>query len=260
MNRRSILKTLFLGTPTSVQSVEREQANTALKTEDTGISDKRWFVLSAQEGRQELLPGTPGMNWEIERGELACMAFSPDTTAYLSDYGLSPEGKSFKAEMVFTFNAEAIDQDKNDLRVGFRFSLTGNTSEIAQHVDAGLSSDGSLFIGKEEGDRLLTEKILKEPLRLVLSLINQSSGGCFAKLRVFDRSGNTLSTLSSTRYTSSNWQGSIGLLSHYTGTSIYDQPSLAVSNFKIDGDKLVEYESKDKPADLHISEINLNIE
>ena len=244
MNRRSILKALFLGTPTSVPSVDREQTVTGLKTEETGISDKRWHVLSGQDGTKELSPGKPEMNWQIKNGELVCMAHLPNATAFLSDYRLSGEGKSFNAEMFFKVNKEQIDQAKHNLNVGFRFSSKENVNEAVNHIDAGLSSDGSLFIGGEKGNKLLREEVVKDSLRLALSVITQSSGRCFAKLRAFDRSGNTLATLSSTKFASSDWQGTIAILSHFTGSNIYDQPSVVISNFKIDGEKLVSVELK----------------
>lgn len=258
MNRRSILKALFLGTSTAVPSVVKEQAVAGLKTDDMGISDKRWHVLSERNAMRELSPGNPEVNWQIENGRLTCMGHLPNATAILSDYRLSGEDKSFQAEMLFKFNDELIDQAKHGLDVGFRFLSTGDISDAAQHIDAGLSRDGSLFIGRERGDRLLKEEILKEQLRLALSVITQSSGGCFAKLRAFDRSGNTLATLSSTKYSSSDWQGSIGVLSHFTGTNIYGQPSVVINNFKINGEKLVEFKLQDEPTD-YITQKNLNI-
>lgn len=243
MNRRSILKALFLGTPTSPLSVGSEQKIAGSNVKDLGISDKRWHVLSDRDGCQQLLPGNPAMNWQIENNELICTAYLPDSTAWLSDYGLSRDGKSFKGEMEFTFNNELIGS--HDLRFGFRISTTGNAGEVAQPIDAGLSSNGTLFIGGDTGDKLLKDNLLKGHLRLALSVITQSSGGCFAKLRAFDRSGNTLAVLSSTKYTSSEWQGNIGVFSQFSGTNIFDQPSVVISNFKIDGDKLVKLKLQD---------------
>ena len=247
MNRRSILKALFLGTPTLATSADREPVFIGLRAEDKGISDKRWYVLSGPFGRRELSHGQPEMNWLIENSTLTCMGHLPNTTAFLSDYRLSGEGKSFKAEMLFTYSNELSDQTGQGLHVGFRFSSNGNINEEARPIDAGLSSDGSLFIGEDKSDRLLKEEVLNEPLRLALSVITQSSGICFAKLRAFDRSGNTLATLSSTKYASSDWQGNIGVLSDYTGANKYNQPSVVICNFKIDGEKLVEIELKDEP-------------
>ncbi|HUH32400.1 MAG TPA: hypothetical protein VLZ28_00520 [Daejeonella sp.] len=246
MNRRSILKALFLGTPTSVPPVARELAIPDSSANDPGISDKRWHVPSGRNGRQELSPCKLTMNWKIENGRLTCMGHLPDTNAFLSDYRLSGEGKSFKAEMLFTFLGELMDQAKHELHVGFRVSPTEQSNDA--NIDAGVSRDGSLFIGQTKGDKVLNEGILAEPLRLVLTVISQSAGGCFAKLKALDRSGNTLATLSSTKYACSEWQGDIGVLSQYNGIK-YDQPSAVISKFKIEGEKLIEIKAHDEHTD-----------
>jgi len=254
MNRRSILKTLFPGFSTNPPSVVSEQAIASPEIDDLGISSKRWHVLSAQNDRQELLAGKPVMNWQIDNGNLICMGHLADTTVFLSDYRLSKEAKSFKAEMLFTFFNELFDQAKHELHVGFRFLSAGQCGH--GHIDSGISGDGTLFIGQAQGARVLKENILKEPLRLVLSVIPQSAGGCYAKIKVFDRSGNTLATLSSTKHSYSEWQGNIGIFSHYTGTSIYEhKPSVTIRRFKVDGEKLIDIKIQDERSDYINSEI-----
>lgn len=232
------MKALFLGTPVASPCVS-EPSTASSETDDMDILSRRWHVISVHNRWEELSPDRPLVNWQIGDGGLICRGELPDSTVFLSDYRLSDEAKSFEAEMLFTFQNELDGQAKPELRVGFRISPEGQCGD--KNIDAGISGDGTLFIGQYRGDRVLKADVLKEPLRLVLTIIPQSIGGCFAKIKAFDRSGNMLAALSSTKYSSSEWQGNIGILSRYASPQWHERiPTVTVNRFRVEGEKLTE--------------------
>lgn len=262
MNRRNILKALFFGQATAhalvsksepVYEVEQEQV-----PDSTHHFKSKWHQLTGIYWNEENLYASNLGDWCIQNGELICLVSKPDRTVQLLSHHLTGENKAFNVEMVFKFLNNPEVQTNNLNATGFRLGEKGEAVDYVQGIDAGISRSGNLFIGKTISNKKINENILKEKVRLVLTVTPKSnSGEYFAKLKALDRSGNTLATISSAEYGAWVWTGNIAILSNSESQSISDTPTLAISSFEIEGEKLT-FCAGFEPANLNNQNLNIN--
>lgn len=78
-------------------------------------------------------------------------------------------------------------------------------------VKIGLNEQGYLFIDKVIDLRAIAKDKLLTGIQLVLTVNPLGMGMSFAKLKIMDRAGLTLSTLKSMQYTTADWAGKMTL-------------------------------------------------
>jgi len=249
MHRRDIIRSLFLGTTTAKSLMNGTAPVKEVVEElqpDTANSFKsKWHLLPDTGWAGEELCVQVLQDWCIKDGALNCIAHGVDRTVHVLTHQLSACNNSFRANLIFRFlNLPGPEADKENF-AGFRLGLTGRFEDnrsatmTGEGIDAGVTRNGYLFIGKTVSDKKIDEKILTEKIRLQLSVTPQSTGGNFAKLKALDRSGNTIATLSSASYDAAAWQGNIALVSHCKANKQNtDQPTIAISKFEIEGEKI----------------------
>ena len=242
MRRRDILKAFLFSSSTLSVPLGKAQPVAELIEESENHSQffrSNWSRVPEKTCDSDvLLPQSSG-DWCIRDGELLCLVQTPNRLVNLKTHELSSEAKPFCAEMVLRFmNAPTAIMSVENL-AGISFGSVNKLDDSDKEIIVGLTRGGHLFIGKTTSDKSVGESILKEKIRLVLTVIPQAAGGCFAKLKALDHAGNTLNTLSSREYQSSEWHGSIGMLSHFTGNGLNgESPSVAISKIEISGEKL----------------------
>jgi alkaline phosphatase D len=250
MNRRDIIRSFFLGTRTA--NLMMNGVVTAKKVEEdlqrnTANSFKsKWHLLpdSVSVGEDYIAHGL--QDWRIKDGALNCVVHGVNRTVQVLTHKLSACSKSFKANLIFRFlNQPTLESGKENF-AGFRLGVNVKgrfekhcSQFINEGIDAGITRNGYLFIGETAGDKKLDEKLLIEKISLQLSVTPQSAGGNFAKLKALDKWGNTVSTLNSSEYCATAWQGNIALISNCKANKEnIDQPTIAISKFEIEGHKI----------------------
>jgi alkaline phosphatase D len=242
MRRRDILKAFLFSSSTVSALASNGHPAPELTEEPQNHSQffsSKWHRVPDSIWDSNVLLAQPSNDWCIKSGELLCLVQMPDRSVNLKTHELSGDLKPFRAEMVLRFIDETADIALIENYIGFRFGPESKIDGSGDGIEAGITSTGHLFIGNSISDKRIAQGILKEKIRLVLSVIPQSTGGCFGKLKALDQAGNTVVTLSSTEYQSSQWQGSIAILCHFTGAEIKaESPPVAISKLEISGEKL----------------------
>jgi alkaline phosphatase D len=249
MNRREILRSLFFRTSTVGALINSALPHTGeteeLKALPVNRFRSRWHLLPDAELVSEALCAHGLHDWCIKNGELNCVTHGINRTVHVLTHQLSSGNNSFKVNFIFRFLNQPVPEDDIENFAGFRLGInvrprdryTGTLKDTS--IDAGVTRNGYLFIGKTFDTKKIDEKILTEKIRLQLSVTPRSTGGNFAKLKAMDRPGNTIATLSSAEYDALAWQGNIALVSHCkTREENKDQPTIAISKFEIEGEKI----------------------
>jgi hypothetical protein len=78
-------------------------------------------------------------------------------------------------------------------------------------IKIGINKEGYLFIANLIDSRMLTMDKLLNGIQLVLTVNPMGHGMSFAKLKVMDSAGLTLSTLKTMQYTTADWAGEMTL-------------------------------------------------
>ena len=245
MHRREIIRSFFFGTTTAKSLMNQDAPVTAVEEiqPDTANSFKsKWHLLGWTE-KDLCVQGLE--DWCIKDGALNCLTHGIDRTVHILTHQLSARNNSFRANLIFRFlNQPDQEADKENF-AGFRLGVTGRFEDhysvlmTGKGINAGVTRNGHLFIGKTISDKKIDEKILTEKIRVQLSVTPQSTGGNFAKIKALDKSGNTLVTLSSSSYDATAWQGNIALVSNcQANKENTDQPTIAINKFEIEGEKM----------------------
>lgn len=103
--------------------------------------------------------------------------------------------KHFTASVELCFLDTAADHAKNT-HAGFRLSERSGNGESTVVLHAGMTRDGYLFIGDAFSLKPVEQNPTFSRTKVVLTMIPQSSGKQFLKLKAFDGYGNTLAVLS----------------------------------------------------------------
>jgi hypothetical protein len=249
MHRRDILRSLFFGTSkanfliNSAVSVTEETEE--LKAVAPNSFKSKWHLSPHVEWAAEDLCRQGLQDWYIKNGELNCVTHGVDRMVHVLTHQLSAGDNPFKANFIFRFLNQPDPEDDIENFAGFRLGVKvrfqdHHSSTLKDNcIDAGVTRNGYLFIGKTSNAKKIDETILTERIRLQLSVTPLSTGGNFAKLKAMDNWGNTIATLSSAEYDAMAWQGNIALVSHFkTNKENTDQPTIAISKFEIEGEKI----------------------
>jgi hypothetical protein len=114
----------------------------------------------------------------------------------------------FTITLDLNYPAESAD-DQNDVsRVHL---LLGVKNEHQTLIKTGFNEQGYLFIDKVIDLRPISRDKLLAGVQLVLTVNPLPMGMSFAKLKIMDRAGLTLSTLKSRQYTMADWAGKMSL-------------------------------------------------
>lgn len=143
-----------------------------------------------------------------------------DKTEYSSqEWNAVPEEEIFttvhSAQYAFTvtFEAKSTDQivpsgQKPILTLYLGIKDNQETKGMGG-IPVGLNASGNLFIGNQYSERLIETKHLLEGIQLVVEVSPQGNGGSYAKIKIVDRCGLTLSVLKSNAYSILEWTGNI---------------------------------------------------
>jgi len=252
MNRRDIIRSIFFGAASAKTLMS--QGNTANEiAEDIPVDTPTRF-----KSKWHLYPDMPWtgddiwvqrlQDWYIQNGELQCMAHGVDRTVHILTHQLSSEKKSFKAEIEIRFLNKNINDSVLENHAGFRLGVKGRYEDYrsaimtGKGIDIGITRNGFLFIGKSVGEKKIDESVLTEKIKLSLSVTAQSTGNYFTKLKATDKHGNTIAAMSSSELDAESYHGNISIVSHFKSNKENENlPSIAVSNFFIEGEKLVHH-------------------
>lgn len=249
MHRRDVLRSLFFRTSTArpiMNSAEPVTAVAKKPRRDTANGFiSRWHLLPGTASPGEDLFSLDLQDWRVKDGELYCVKHGRERMVQVLTHQLSDSNSSFKATFIFRFLNHPNPDDDMENFAGFRLGVRVRSNELNSSkinnkgIDAGVTTSGHLFIGKTYSPKKIDKPILTENIRLQLSVLPVSTGGNYAKLKALDRAGNTIATLSSAEYDALAWQGNIALISHCkTNKENTDMPTIAISKFEIEGEKL----------------------
>ncbi|MBB5634588.1 hypothetical protein HDE68_000473 [Pedobacter cryoconitis] len=133
--------------------------------------------------------------------------FFKEWTALPAEDNFSPE---FSVEYAFTimldlnYPAKAPNQENAIVCKQFMLGIKNGHS-----IQAGINEQGYLFIDKVVDLRAIEKDKLLTGIQLVLAVNPLGTGMSFAKLKIMDRAGLTLSTLKSMQYATTDWAGDI---------------------------------------------------
>lgn len=246
MQRRDIIKSLLFGVASAkaiISSAENQDGTNKELPVDSHISFKsKWHLYPDMPWTGDDIWAQRLQDWCIKNGELQCLVHGLDRTVHVLTHQLSNIKKSFSTNLVFRFINKPSEEKEN--YAGFRLGVKGRFEDYrsaiftGKGIDVGITRNGFLFIGNVVGEKKVSEKILLEKIRLSLVVTAQQSGGYYAKLNALDKSGNTISTLSSTCLDEKLWQGNMAIVSHCKPeTEQGDEPTIAISNFEAAGEK-----------------------
>jgi hypothetical protein len=245
MHRRDIFRSLFfrrLARPVA-QNVRFAREPGELRSVTENGFKSNWPALHEWPG--EALRREPLDEWCINNGELNCLAQGADKMVHLLSHRLHAGNESFRASLIFRFLSQPVPGNNVENFAGFRLGINvilqdNSTATMNENgIDAGVTRNGYLLIGKTCGAGKIDEHILTGEIRLQLFVTPLSTGGSFVKLKALDACGNTVATHSSDACDATTWQGGIALVSHFkTDGPNKDQPTIAVSSFEIEGKKL----------------------
>lgn len=245
MHRRDMIKNLFtrkLNSREPAHNVVQQDQMQVNQPPDTAICYKSKWHLPGATFTKDIWLQHP-QDWWLINGELQCIANEADEMVHVATHQLTSDKKSFAATLVFRF-MNKFAEGEEDSFAAFKFGIREKAEGAAPdgnkvHMVAGITRGGYLFIDKTIGDRKIEGRILTESISLALTVIQQSTGLYFAKLRALDKAGNTLAALSSTEFDAMGWQGTIALVCNCRNNKgVTNKPSVAFSCFEIEGEKL----------------------
>lgn len=99
-----------------------------------------------------------------------------------------------------TLDLDCPDNQETCLTLGIQHDKTNN-------IRIGLKTDGYLFINDLVDERIIDRAKLFGGFQLILAVNPLGPGMSFAKLKIMDRAGLTLSALKSKQYATEDWDG-----------------------------------------------------
>ncbi len=137
-----------------------------------------------------------------------------DETAYtVTERTIAPETKTFvleiSTEYAFTLRLyfKSADLDSALLAAGIK---NGMSAEIHLGLE-----EGRLFLGSSKSDKIITKENLALGVELILNVNPLPDGKTYAKLKVADRFGLTLSIVKSKQFSISDWKGELHPQKHF---------------------------------------------
>lgn len=246
MNRREILKSLVGGTSAALilgkDNLVSAQKNTKIKNISVTFFKSDWQNFPDMTWTGEEFWSQRLQDFAIKNGELQCLAHGLDRTVHVLTYQLSDERKAFSAETNFKFLNDAVSEQNKEDFAGFRVGIKGRFDDYrsaimtGKGIDAGVTRSGFLFLGKTFHKRKIDEKILRENVRLTLTVSAISN----AVLKAFDSSGQVIAEIITDEFNAENYRGNVAIVSHFKPTkSNADTPTVSFNNLQISGEKLV---------------------
>ena len=168
MHRRDILRSLFFGTSTAKSlinsAVPVTEETEELKACYTNSFKSKWHLLPHAGWEAEGLCGHGLQDWCIKDGELNCVTHGVDRMVHVLTHQLSAGNNSFKANFIFRFlNQPGPEDDKENFagfRLGIKVRFQDHHSATLKDkgIDAGVTRNGYLFIGKTINAKKLMKK------------------------------------------------------------------------------------------------------
>ncbi|KIO75000.1 hypothetical protein TH53_23050 [Pedobacter lusitanus] len=118
---------------------------------------------------------------------------------------------AFTVTLDLDYSLKSVHHDQTinpvQLILGIKNEQPASIQETA--VKAGLNQEGYLFINNLTDLRMISKDKLLTGVQLVLTVSPLGMGMTFAKLKIMDRAGLTLSSIKSMQYTTADWAGEL---------------------------------------------------
>lgn len=247
MDRRESLKTLLFGSFSIpfLKGTPRITSPESLSPQYKPM-DNPWAEWPDMEWVGPEFWGNRLQDWQLRNGKVRCAVSAPNRTLHCLTYQTG-DGMTNLEQAV---NLELLAQtgSSND-RVGFRIGAKAGDQPVqvlfedyrrdaifGEGLEAGVQSDGVLFIGNQKSERSIN---LGTPVRLILSA-EQKGNSCHVTLTASNlNEDNVLDQITATDIAPHSFTGNFALLAHFESEKNKpDSPSVLFSDWTISGNQL----------------------
>jgi alkaline phosphatase D len=181
-------------------------------------------------------------DWWLRDGQVVCTVSSHNRSLHCLTHRLGPALEPFETAVSIDSlvpPAAASAQSYFGFRLGAkgRFDDYRSAAVFGQGLDAGITTEGRLFIGDRHGPERIP---LDRPVRLRLAARPQGSGYQITLGALDGASGTIRSSLGTSAPTTDSLTGNIALVSHFAEAEAnLARPSVRFADWRIGGPKLV---------------------
>lgn len=242
MQRRNVVKAIAIGTVAPDFFLHRPAPNQAVASPDQQTNFK-----SAWQHWPDLPWVGPGywgnrlQDWQIEQGKAICDVSEPNRSLHCLTCQLSDQVAAFESSVVLRIrNQQAPASARN--YVGFRLGAQASFPDyraaavLGEGLDAGVTTEGRLFIGDKENSQPVD---VKEPVHLQLQATPEQVQYSLKLRAVNPDNQQTMAELTVAGIPAETLTGNIALVSHFADaeeTSAH--PAVAFENWEIQGGKV----------------------
>ncbi|WPP51811.1 alkaline phosphatase D family protein [Catalinimonas niigatensis] len=241
MDRREAVKAIAISTVTPKIFLQGQTAQQPVIDQD--LAQKVAFQSSWQNwpDMEWVGPeywGNRLQDWQIRDGKVVCDVSSSNRTLHCLSCQLTAQQSGFETNVeVELLNPQASAQHYTGFRLGAqgKFEDYRSAAVFGKGLDAGITTEGVLFIGEKQG----TQKVdVSQPVDLRL-LATPENGNYTLQLACLGSNDETLAELSTTNVSNDTLRGNIALVSHFTDQEENSaQPSVAFGNWEMSGAKI----------------------
>ncbi len=249
MDRRESLKTILLGS-FSIPFLKRAPNLKSIDGADS-LSQKqmsiqsRWNEWPDMEWVGPEFWGNRLQDWQLRDGKVQCSVTAQNRTLHNLTHQVNEDSKNVKISVNVDLLART---DSPADRIGFRLGAKAQNDPVpvlfddyrrdaifGQGLDAGIQTDGHLFIGNRKSETPIN---LNEPVHLTISTEHLGSNA-HVTLKALNKENNILNEITATDIDPLSLTGNLALLAHFESEETSgDSPSVLFSDWVISGDHL----------------------
>ncbi len=178
-------------------------------------------------------------DWQIRKGKAVCDISGNHRTLHCLSCQISDQEAGFELSVeVEMLNTQPSGQNYVGFSIGAqgKFEDYRSAAVFGKGLDAGISTDGTLFIGEKRATQTVEAK---QPLRLQLIAVPENEKYRLTLSATKKGGGQPLTELSVGDITNEELQGNMALISHFAEHEEHsEQPSVAFGNWEIQGAKI----------------------
>lgn len=185
-------------------------------------------------------------DWQLRDGKVRCSVTAQNRTLHNLTHQLTEDSTNVKISVNFELLAQT--GSPND-KIGFRMGAKAQDDPVpvmfddyrrdavfGRGIDAGVQTDGHLFIGKQKSENSVG---LNNPIQLTISTQQMGSNVHVTLTALSEEDGNILDELTVTDIDPHSLTGNLALLAHFESEQTSaDSPSVLFSDWVISGDHL----------------------
>lgn len=239
MDRRDAVKAIAISTVTPKLFLN-EQQNTLKSLKKSSLGENTNFKSSWQQWPDMQWVGSEYwgnrlQDWQLQDGKVICNVSSNNRTLHCLTCQISTLDGGFETSVdIEVLNTGSSAKDYVGFRVGAKgkFEDYRSAAVFGVGLDAGITTEGTLFIGEKKSAKKVD---MKQPVRLLLVATPQKNNYSL-RLSVL---GSNAQVVEVENIEKEELEGNIALVSHFEDNKVnVEQPSAAFGNWEIYGGKI----------------------